>query len=541
MTEGMISTPGAPVGNDAAYSILLEQIAATVAGNKESIFTTDAKPEVLWAAYLGGLPFELRQHYNCRCCQKFIERYGGLVYIDKEGHSLPLIWFKASADGTIFEASVHAMYSLVSRAKITGVFVNDDDTWGVAENVSKKGQTWTHFHGNPAFKYTEKAYTAPQRMAERVQDYEMLNRALAEYRPEVVSQALRILRADALDRSEKTLGAAEWLHDLHDRIESAPRYVRQNIVWKAVATAPAGFCHVRTNMIHTLMDDIKEGTLTFEAIAARWSAKMHPLQYQRPTAAPTEQAIDQAEKLVEKLGLARSFERRYATLEDVLARVWTSRATPAEAKKEGVFAAVREGVAPKKEPIELPLVTMTWRKFAEEVLPKALTMQCLVPQGHADFYGLVTAVHADAPPIIQWDVETNRNPASMFSIVGGSPAHFWGLTAGSWVNVPAIFLPPHTWLGGNFSNHGSKHAFFVMEGCKVTHFSSATFGAALFPEMLKSELHGVRSVVEAHSRKGTIADVEKGNANGLAFCGRPVVVKVRSADGLANFKIDRWD
>jgi hypothetical protein len=155
-------------------------------------------------------------------------------------------------------------------------------------------------------------------MAEKLEDYKMLCHGLADYSRETVEQAVRVLKADAVYRSEKALGIAEWFLKLHEAIKDNPK-AKRNLTWLAAATAPPGFCHVRSTMISTLLDDINSG-LAFDDIARRWKDKMHPLQYQRPTAAPKEGAIKQAEEMVAKLGLERSLLRRYATLDDVLAQ-----------------------------------------------------------------------------------------------------------------------------------------------------------------------------------------------------------------------------
>lgn len=54
------------------------------------LFTTDA--HTLWDAYLENLTPSRRQHYNCSCCRRFIEKFGGLVTIDESGQTYPVLW-----------------------------------------------------------------------------------------------------------------------------------------------------------------------------------------------------------------------------------------------------------------------------------------------------------------------------------------------------------------------------------------------------------------------------------------------------------------
>jgi len=45
-------------------------------------------------------------------------------------------------------------------------------------------------------------------------------------------------------------GVAEWFLSLHKKISATKnRVMRKNIIWLAAATAPPGYCHIRTAMI----------------------------------------------------------------------------------------------------------------------------------------------------------------------------------------------------------------------------------------------------------------------------------------------------
>jgi hypothetical protein len=362
----------------------------------------------------------------------------------------------------------------------------------------------------------------------------MLCHGLSDYSRETVEQAVRVLKADAVYRSEKALGVAEWFLELHESIRDNPK-AKRNLTWLAVATAPPGFCHVRSTMISTLLDDINSGS-AFDDIARRWKDKMHPLQYQRPTAAPKEGAIKQAEEMVAKLGLERSLLRRYATLDDVLAKLWTPRDVPSEMKGGGVFDHLRNKQKPSA--IELPAVKMTWEKFHRTILPNVLSVEIQAPS-HGNYYGLVTATDPDAPAILQWDgLEGHpRNPVSRYVYNGGSSASDWNIAAGL-QNVTAIFRGAHKWQEPEKFRHQADSVCFAIEGCQETRNSEL----CLFPEILKTEFHGIRAVIEAHSKSGGITGKESGNANGLTFSsGSPVTVRVRTPEGLASYTIDRMD
>jgi hypothetical protein len=520
------------IETDAEYSAFEKLIADRVAASQGPLFTTNA--EGLFEAYLAGIPEPFRQHYTCHCCRRFITNYGGLaVIVDGEksaGKVESFLWDLPSVP-TFFYPACRSMALLVRRAKVTGVFINGEKTWG-----NPRTGAWTHLSGTPAHVFCNALKTAFQEEAEKKQDYITLKRGLEEFPLEAVVQAVRVLEADAVDRSEKTLGVAQWLLALHRSIADLRGSTRDNIIWLAVAKAPAGWCHIRSTMINTLLDDIVQG-LPFESIKKRWDAKMHPLQYQRPSAPPKEGNIEQANKVVAKLQSEGALARRFARLDEVAA-LWKPRAAePVETKRTGgpfdhLKTSGAKGSAVKE--VELPPTKMTWETFRDTVLPNALSVEANVPQGNTSFYGLVTAVNADAPPVLQWDgLEGQpRNPVSWYVWHQGSPAHQWGLSPG-WNKVSAICLMPCHWQSDKFTQFGPG-VFFVLDGAK----DSRDAGGGFFPETLRSEYHGIRSVMEAHSRSSKLAGKEEQSANGLALgSDGSLLVRVKTNGGPASYAI----
>jgi hypothetical protein len=401
-------------------------------------------------------------------------------------------------------------------------------------------------------------------MAEKLQDYITLKRGLADYSLEAAVQAVRVLEADAVDRSEKTLGLAQWLLKLHQTIAEKRGSVRDNLIWSAVATAPPGWCHIRSTMISTLLDDIVAG-IPFESIQRRWNEKMHPLQYQRPSTVK-DGNLEQANRIVAKLQSEGALQRRYARLEEVTA-LWRPKPSEMESSKvkfedcptcllrNKVIALVDPGLCPlcgskygqvgkitaikpfdhlkarsAVKPVELPPRQMNWQRFRDEVLPGAVSLEVQIGYGNLPFFGMVTAANAESPPILQWDGlaaqapdPLPRNPVSWYFYNGGSAASQWGLAFG-WIKVNAICLKPCHWQR-EFPHQGGG-IFFVLEGARDQRMGQ---GIALFPEMLRSEYHEIRHAVEAFSRSAELTGREEASANGICLDGK-TVLSVR-ADG----------
>lgn len=523
-------TAVAALESDEQYDRFEQAVRERVAGLAGPFFQTDASPDALWDAYLSNLPEQRRQHYNCSACRRFVRRFGPLVTIDKDGKATPAVW--SLSVPAFFAGSVEGLRRVVAKSDVSGVFLSSEPNWGVPRT-----KAWTHLSGPSPWVYAGAVKSAAQEMAEKKDDFAMLCRGLADYPKAVVNQALTVLRADAMDRSEKTFGVAQWLSALHAKVLAFPAR-RDNLIWAAVAAAPPGFCHVRSTVIATLLDDIVAG-LPFESIRQRWAQKMHPLRYQRPQAAPKAGTIEQAEKLVEKLGVAASLGRRFARLEDVLAKLWVPRAEgPQRSSGGGVFAHLRPAARGSAKLVELPAGAITWEKFGRSVLPEARQIEVQVP-ARGSFYGLVTAADPAAPPILQWDGLAGHppNPVSWYFYSEGSSASQWGLSPG-WAKVSAVFYGPPHWQEPEKFAHHARHVFFAIKGAR----DGQTSTLALFPEFLKPDFHGIRAVIEAHSRSARLAGGEEADANGLAFNkGSPVTVRVRAADSVATYTIDRFD
>lgn len=519
------------------YDTLRDLVAARIAANTGPLFITDANGEgdALFQHFLDHLPEADRKGYTCSCCRHFFRTYAALATLSEQGDQRSLLWDLTNVPAYFNEAML-ALDSMVRRSKIIGVFVSSETTYGTPTSKMKAtGHVWSHFYGKPpaARVHASKLLTDTQRAAELVQDFGSLSRGLAEFSAEHVATALALLEAEVLYRDEKVIGPARFLAKLHALRADVRGRARDNVVWRAVATAPAGFAHPKSTMISTLLEDIAAG-LDFEVIKRKFATKMDPLKYQRPVAPPSSGQVAAAEKLFETLGLAPALRRRFARLDEVEA-IW--RPKPSEQPTgKGIFSHLLN--QPKAAQSVAATVPMTWRAFVEKVLPNAERIVAHVPS-QGSFIALLTAADPTAPAIHQWDCEDHRNPFSHYVYHGGSPASQWKLRADIFVEVTAITLMPHQWYGGAYPNQ-QNGAILLLAGAVDTRDS----GLAIFPETLRSELHGVRATIEAYSKSGKLEGREEGSACGLdvrASHVHPIKVRVTSKGIETTYVIDRLE
>lgn len=519
---------------DREYEAFLELFNARFIANtedgKQPLFTTDA--DGLFDAYLAEFHPAERQHHNCNACKHFINRYAGLVTIDEQGLTTPAV-LNANDAPASYRASILRMERIVRKASVTGVFLTPHRVLGYPVTGP-----WRHMSVELPrhMLHMKLTQTAGQAMAEKREDFNNINRALGEFSMPLIEVALQVLKTDALGQSEKVLGQAQFLWDLHAAKVAAVNH--RNVVWKAIATAPAGFCHPRSSMIGTLLVDLASG-MSLPEVSRRWTEKMHPLRYQRPQAAPAMGTIAQAEKIIAQMGVKESLRRRFARIDEVVALWQPSFEAKPQPQGDSVFGHLKpkDFVAAAPD-VRLPPITMTWTKFQQTVLPTADRIEFYPRLARDNYTTFLTAVNPDAPPILQWDSLEQRNPVSWYVWHGGSTPHQYGLRMGNMVPVSAITFKPSMWFG-NFQHQGEA-VVFLLEGAKETRKA----GAALFPSILKSEFHSIRSVIEAYSAQADIEGIEDCSAVGIMLQkgdGWNYLFDVTSKGKVLHYILDRWD
>jgi len=516
------------------YDFLLEDIRKSfnesVADEKEPLFVTNVTD--LYDVFLNNLPEYARQHYNCRTCRNFVNKYGTIVHIDDEGDIEPVMWKRTPI---FFGEAVKAVRNAVKKSRVIGVFITDEKRLG-----TPKTGIWNHMAVDvPKGMISKDRLNNPfQKSAEKLEDFKMLQSAVTKYHIETIETAVNLLRSDSMYRGEKILGIAEWFLDVKKVVNGNSK--RHNILWKKVATAPVGFCHVSSSMIGTLLDDIAEG-MSFETVQRRFNEKMNPLKYQRPQVAPSAGNVARAEKIVAELGIANSLKRRFARLDEV-ETIWTPSYEEPNTASTGVFAGVKtkENAVKKQSNLYASQTTMTWEKFRRTVLPIAKKIEFDIEiTGTNSYAAIVTAEDHDAPPIIMWDTEEHRNPFSWYMYANGSFSSEWNLPSSGYVEVTGITLQPNLWQPGY--EHLSEGVFFILKGCKDPKHS----GSSLFPEVLRNELREVRATIEAYSKQHNLSGYDEASACGLCFqnssknckCNLRVTTDV----GVSMYKLDRWD
>ena len=88
--------------------------------------------------------------------------------------------------------------------------------------------------------------------------------------------------------------------------------------------------------------------------------------------------------------------------------------------------------------------------------------------------------------------------------------------------------------------HQGQSVMLILDGARETRMA----GAAIFPEFLKAEFHGIRSVIEAYSRGARIEGMEEPHAAGLLLSkggAWNAQLRVTASGHSLDYNLDRWD
>lgn len=478
------------------------------------LFHAKVSGETLFNLYLANLPRgEQRQHHTCNCCKDFFRKYGNLCTVDDFGQVRSALWQEKVAPRRYQKARA-ALRNAVESSQIGGSFYARETQLGV-----RRTGFWTHFGVvNPA-PYKSVALEPNERAALDLQNVGTLRRALQEFRPDVLRKAKSLITTGKVQRTDKIMPIIDFLLTAHSNgVMQNP-----NKLFATVRGAPDGWCTPRSSSAGSFLEDL----LVYPPQDAvnRLNAKLNPLQYQRPQAPAKTGNIVQANKLFEKMGLEASLDRRFAKLSDV-DKIWEPSKTNARSSKSvGAFSSLRQTASP---PSLGGRQRMTWSKFERTILPTARSLALQGSTAHRNYAAMTTANRPSAPPLFQWD-----SPLSWYVYSGGSGPSRWGLPGYGWIQIKAVATGPQKI--GTFANN----RLLVLEGAVDQNNNSL----AIFPELLRSELHGVRSTIEEFSNRGKLKNPVGQKASGLLINDaiRSTVLLVTTDVAQFEVEIDQYD
>lgn len=439
--------------------------------------------------YLSSFIKKVRQYHNCHACLDFLRRYGNLVFV-KENTLHSVFW-----NSTVEEMAPPELRKAVRKLR---AYVEKGETIFTifADNRAILGRPitntyWRHmWAGNIKPCLDRKAY---QVQAAYSQALESLSRAVKEINPEDCRVVRKII--ECTHRGQLFMDQLEWfekaiqiyddnkLLDLAAHLAKVPHHmgnIRNTVLFKALEAAHAG-----------------ENPQT---IMAQFNNMTDATVYQRPQAPAKSGTIVQAEQLFAELGFTKTDLARREMAFDELEGGWRpQQEKPPVVPETSIFAHLANAPRPvqTKHGLKLSHRTMSWRVFQRDILGECINLQISIEAG-MPYCTLTTPAFPGTKPIF-------KTPQQMGWYFYTKPvlAREYNLILGRYTNVLGMTQLP---LG---------QIMFILEGAKDQR--SPAIG--LFPELIRTELFGIRAVIEEYSKSKQLERImpTRQSAAGVAY------------------------
>lgn len=407
------------------------------------LFKSTLSGDTLWDIYLNSFTEQNNpvfrdpesSTHNCNLDKNFIRRYGNVVALD-ESLKIVTIWDVEITPESQFYDSVQAMKVALKEAAIKDIFMETfielkslpyeackatQETFrlGIETNhkmyskeeanqygVVEEGKVYefNHFYANLPKVYVSFTDASIESIrAEHRDAKNVFKRGLDEIPADTLQLVRELIGQGSLLDAESHLYKIDAIQPLKVTYDTLENVDKDNYTWlHSRGLACAKF---RNELLGVLCTDIATGMDLTDA-CTQWNKRVDPANYMKAVAPITEAQREQARKFVEENGYTESFDRRFATLDDInISEIMHVGNHSGEVKKASIFDKVVTKPATRHKKSELDGVEeVTIDKFMSEILPNCTSVMAMVENRMmGNFVTITTANNPDSKGIFKWD------------------------------------------------------------------------------------------------------------------------------------------
>lgn len=369
--------------------------------------------------------------YNCNLCKNFIRRYGNIVAIDEDYQVI-----------TIFDIDAQEEYKEVSEnitkaiklSAISDVFfetfselnslpyencvkTNERFKLGIDKNVKRYTQEEADKYGvvkvneirtfNHLHLYIPKQFvdiggkSVESIMADYRDAKNVFERAMSEISLDTLNLVKDLINQGSLLDGTTHLYKIEQIIPLKQQYDSLSANKKSNWCWKASYKLP--FAKFKNELIGVLCTELAEGKELNEACQA-WNKRVDPINYMKTTAPITKKQIEEAKKFVEENGYNESFNRRFATIDDIKAsEILHVNIGDGQIPSVSIFDGIKSTSTRHKRSEFDGVEEVSIDKFMKDILPNCTSVEAFLSNKHeGNLVSLTTANIKESKPIFKW-------------------------------------------------------------------------------------------------------------------------------------------
>lgn len=407
---------------------------------QHNLYRVELSGREVWDLYMDGFTTKTNpifrdpesSSHNCNHCKNFVRRYGNIVAIDENNNLITL--FDIEIDGE-YSKSMKKMSKAISKSKIANIFTETFKELkslpyeackknqakyllGTPENhkkyteeeaklygVVKAGEirTFNHFSLNIPKKFVDQSgNSAESIMGNHRSSYDVFYRGMEEISLDTLNLVKDLINQGSLLNGDTHLHKIMAMIPLKEAYDELPKKERKNWCW--AKSFNFQFAKFRNELIGVLCTELSEGEDLSKA-CLNWNKRVDPANYMKATAPITKKQIKEAQKFVEENGYEESFNRRFATMDDIKAsEILHMSVGDGKIKKVSIFDEVKSSKKGRHSRANFDNVeSITIDKFMSKVLPEAKSLEVYLENKHTNnMMSLITAATDDSKPIFKY-------------------------------------------------------------------------------------------------------------------------------------------
>ena len=370
--------------------------------------------------------------HNCNLCKNFIRRYGNIVSVN-ENNKIATIWDNVEESDYYLPAK--AISEKLKKAKIQDVFF---ETWnelnslnyesckktnsvfrlGVAKNVKRytkeeaekfgvvkpnEIREFHHLHLDIPVQYVDMSGKSVEAIMGEYRDAKnVFQRAMEEIPEDTLKLVRDLINQGSLLDGQTHLYKIEQILPLKIQYDGLPKSEQDNWCWINSYKLP--FAKFKNELIGVLCTELAEGKELNEACQA-WNKRVDPANYMKAKAPITKKQIADAQKFVEENGYEESFNRRFATIDDIkVSEILHANAGDGKIKKVSLFDNVKSTSTRHKRSEFDKVEEVSIEKFMKDILPTCTSVEAFLTNQHeSNLVSLTTANNSESKRIFKWD------------------------------------------------------------------------------------------------------------------------------------------
>lgn len=403
------------------------------------LFRVDITGDKVWEIYLNAFEQDPvfrdpnSSVHNCNLCNNFLRRYGNIVALD--GNFKIMSIFDIEIEDQEYKSVVRELTNAIVRSKIKEVFfetyaelnslpyeqcskTNAKFALGVAKNVKrytaeeaekygvvKKDEirTFNHLHLSLPKEFVDMGTKSIEAIQGEYRDAKnVFQRAMETISLDTLNLVKDLINQGSLLDGTTHLFKIEQIIPLKQEYDALAAKDRDAWCWVKSYKLP--IAKFRNELIGTLCSDLSEGKDLNEA-CQKWNKLVDPINYMKTTAPITAKQIAEAKTFVEENGYTESFDRRFATIDDIkVSEILHSNVGDGKIKEVSIFDSVKSTSTRHKRAEFDKVEVVSIDKFMKDILPTCTSVEVfLTNQQEGNMVSLTTAKNENSKPIFKWN------------------------------------------------------------------------------------------------------------------------------------------